>query len=79
VRPSARPSQWAPEDPKHRDRFTKAERPAIVLACGTCGAEFRPKQYTKRHAVVNFCSQSCRLAWSRRYFNPGGYSYRPTP
>lgn len=69
-----RPRDAAPALPRHRDRYTRAERPNVTLTCGTCGTTFTPKQYTKRHAVVNFCCQACRLDWTKRQFSN---LYRP--
>lgn len=69
-----RPRDAAPALPRHRDRYSKAERPTVTLTCGTCGTAFTPKQYTKRHAVVNFCCQACRLDWTKRQFSN---LYRP--
>ena len=74
MRPSARPSQWAPEDPKHRDRYTKAERPTVTLTCETCKATFTPKPHHKRNATHNFCTQACRIDWTKRQFSN---LYRP--
>lgn len=69
MRAKPKPQYWALPVVKSRDRFTKAERPTVTLTCGTCGTAFTPKQYTKRHAVVNFCTQACRLDWTKRQFS----------
>lgn len=58
-----------PAMPKHRDRYTQAERRTIRLTCGTCGTEFEPKEHHKRGATLNFCGQPCRLHWTKRQFS----------
>jgi len=69
VRPSARPSHLAPEDAKHRDRFLQRERESVLLTCYTCRSTFAPRKHTKRGATHNFCSQACRLDWTKRQFS----------
>lgn len=59
----------APNLPRHRDRYTKAERPAVTLTCETCKATFPARPHTKRHACANFCSQACRIDWTKRQFS----------
>lgn len=69
-----RPRDSAPALPRHRDRYTKAERPTVTLTCETCKATFTPKPHHKRGASYNFCCQACRLDWTKRQFSN---FYRP--
>lgn len=69
-----RPSARQPKVPEQRRRWSKDELPGVDLTCGTCGKSFPARQYSKRTALANFCTQACRLAWSRRVFNPDNYS-----
>lgn len=63
------PQYWQLPKVKSRDRFAKAERPTVSLTCGTCGEIFPPRPHTKRGATHNFCSQACRLDWTKRQFS----------